>query len=147
MNGKRVLVTTIVLFGLIQLIPYGHRHTNPPVSAEPDWDSPRTRELFFRACKDCHSNQTKWPWYSHVAPASWLIERDVEEARSHFNVSEWRRRKQHSDEAAEKFRDKDMPPWFYLPLHAEARFSDAERADFLAGLIRMFGDEDAEEGD
>jgi len=144
MDAKRFMVAVIVLFALIQLVPYGHRRTNPRVVAEPDWDSPQTRELFFRACKNCHSNQTEWPWYSRIAPASWLVQRDVEKARSHFDVSEWGRRKQHSDEAAGKFRDADMPPWFYLPFHGEARFSASERAEFLAGLISTFGDEDTD---
>ena len=62
---------------IIQFVPYGRDHTNPPVIAEPAWDSPQTRALFFRACADCHSNETKWPWYSTIAPASWLITRDT----------------------------------------------------------------------
>ena len=74
-------------FGLaIQLVPYGRDHTNPPVLAEPAWDAPRTRELFFQACKDCHSNETVWPGYASLAPMSWLVQHDVEEGREHFNV-------------------------------------------------------------
>lgn len=69
---------------LRKFVPYGHDHTNPPVTAEPSWDSPRTRELFFTACKDCHSNESHWPWYASVAPASWLVYRDVAEGRSNF---------------------------------------------------------------
>src|SRR5690349_11025724 len=62
------------LFLLIQAVPYGRAHTNPPVVSEPHWDSPRTRELAKRACFDCHSNETRWPWYSHVAPMSWVLQ-------------------------------------------------------------------------
>jgi hypothetical protein len=58
---------------------YGRDHSNPPVRIEPRWDRARTRELAVRACFDCHSNQTRWPWYSHVAPISWLVQHDVEE--------------------------------------------------------------------
>ena len=65
-------VIVVVVVG-IQLIPYGRNHTNPPVVTEPQWDSPRTRELFTRACADCHSNETVWPWYSNLAPMSWLV--------------------------------------------------------------------------
>ena len=54
------------------IVPFGHSHTNPPVTKEPAWNSPDTRALVQRACFDCHSNQTTWPWYSHVAPVSWL---------------------------------------------------------------------------
>ena len=59
----------VVLFVLLQLVPYGRDHANPPVRQEPAWDAPRTRELAGRACFDCHSNQTLWPWYASVAPS------------------------------------------------------------------------------
>jgi hypothetical protein len=75
------VIGLVVLFGLIQLIPYGHNHTNPSVVAEPQWDTPQTRELTARACYDCHSNATVWRWYSSIAPASWLIQHDVEDGR------------------------------------------------------------------
>lgn len=75
--GTWVLGTLLVLLLAIQLVPYGRDHTNPPVVAEPAWDSPATRALFVRACADCHSNQTVWPWYSHVAPVAWLVAHDV----------------------------------------------------------------------
>ena len=61
-------------FLLIQFVPYGRSHTNPPVLSEPAWDSPETRVLAQTACFDCHSNETDWsPWYTKVAPASWLV--------------------------------------------------------------------------
>ena len=129
---------------VIQLIPYGREHENPPVVQEPAWDQTRTRELFFRACQDCHSNQTDWPWYSSVAPVSWLVQHDVDEGRSHFNVSEWGRDKNHGDEAAELVRKGEMPPWFYLAVHPEARLSDAERDELVAGLSATFGENDSE---
>jgi len=88
---KRILIG-IVLAGVIvliaiQLVPYGHAHTNPPVTGDPQWDSPQTRELAKRACFDCHSNETVWPWYSNIAPVSWLIQHDVDEGRSRMNFS------------------------------------------------------------
>jgi hypothetical protein len=66
-----------LLVALIQAVPYGRAHSNPPVVSEPAWDSPRARELAVRACFDCHSNETVWPWYSNIAPVSWLIQSDV----------------------------------------------------------------------
>ena len=75
-----VVVVGIVGFLLIQLVPYGKDHANPPVVQEPKWDSPATRELAKRACFDCHSNEVVWPWYSNIAPASWLVAHDVQEA-------------------------------------------------------------------
>ena len=125
----------------VQLVPYGWRRTNPPVVAEPDWDSPRTRELFQRACADCHSNRTKWPWYSRVAPISWLIVKDVEQGRSHLNVSEWNRPQKDAREAAEELRDGKMPLPIYLPAHPEARLSAAEKAELVRGLEATFGSE------
>lgn len=135
----------VVLFGLIQLVPYGRDHTNPPVVKEPEWDSPRTRELFFQTCANCHSYETEWPWYASVAPVSWLVQHDVEEGREHFNVSRWGQGKQHGDEAAKMLRGGDMPPWFYLPAHPEARLDDGQKRELLKGLVATFGDEEAEE--
>jgi mono/diheme cytochrome c family protein len=124
---------------IIQFIPYGRDHTNPPVIAEPAWDSPQTRTLFFRACADCHSNETRWPWYSTIAPASWLITRDVMEGRAEFNVSEWGRPDNEGDDAAKTVQNGEMPPWFYLPLHPEANLSPAERQQLINGLLATFG--------
>jgi mono/diheme cytochrome c family protein len=142
---KIALIAFGVLLIVAQLVPYGRNHTNPPVVAEPQWDRSETRDLFFRACKDCHSNETDWPWYSNVAPASWLVYRDVMHGRSEFNVSRWGTGKQEADEAAEKVREGEMPLKIYLPTHPEARLGDSEKADLIAGLVATFGDE--EEGD
>ena len=71
------LASIVGLFLLLQLVPYGRTHSNPPTVVEPAWDSPRTRELAVRACFDCHSNQTRWPWYrmahpqADLTPAEW----------------------------------------------------------------------------
>ena len=76
MLKKIILIIIVVAVGgflLIQLVPFGRDHTNPPVVQEPNWDSPATRELAQRACFDCHSNETVWPWYSNIAPVSWLV--------------------------------------------------------------------------
>jgi mono/diheme cytochrome c family protein len=135
---KRWIIVLAVLFVAIQLVPYGRDHVNPPVQKEPAWDGPQTREIFFRACKNCHSNETEWPWYSNIAPASWMVQYDVSHARSHFNVSEWGRARNKGDEAADEVRDDEMPPWYYRPLHPEARLSPAEREAFAAGLERTF---------
>ena len=88
---KPLLLGAIGLAALIQLVPYGRSHDNPPVTAEPQWDSPETQALVKRACYDCHSNETKWPWYSNVAPVSWLVQNDVNEGREHVNLTEWDR--------------------------------------------------------
>jgi hypothetical protein len=93
---------------------------------------PETLAIVQRACQNCHSEQTRWPWYSHVAPVSWLIARDVKEARAHMNLSRWP-----DYSAAERMlllsaigsavRNHAMPVQRYLLLHPEARLTDNER--------------------
>ena len=140
---KKILLGLIVLFVVIQFIPYGKDHTNPPVVAEPQWDSPQTRALFMRACGDCHSNETKWPWYSNVAPISWSVAHHVEEGREHFNVSMWgAQKKNKADEAAEEVEEGEMPLKSYLLAHPEARLSDAEKEALIEGLKKTFGEEE-----
>ena len=136
----------------IQLIPYGRDHTNPPVTGEPAWDSAATRETAVKACFDCHSNETVWPWYSNIAPFSWRLQNHVDEGSAKLNFSEWGTGEQEVEHIVGVVREGEMPPWDYLPLHPEARLSDAETSTFLDGLTRTFGAGDAggnggEEGD
>ncbi len=138
----RFIVGVLLFLALIQLIPYGRDHTNPPVLHEPSWDSPQTRQVFFQVCKNCHSNETVWPWYANVAPLSWLVRFDVTHGRKNLNVSEWGTREFHGDKAAQEVREGDMPPFYYLPLHPEAWLTKAERAEFAAGLEKTFGKKD-----
>ncbi|MCI0695404.1 heme-binding domain-containing protein [candidate division KSB1 bacterium] len=127
-------LTILGLFVIIQLVPYGRAHSNPPVRMEPQWDSPRTRELAKRACYDCHSNETVWPWYSNVAPMSWLVQSDVDEARDMMNFSEWDRPQKEAHEAAEQVQKGKMPLWFYVPLHPQANLSTDEKQTLVQGL-------------
>ena len=133
------LAIAVLLFAVIQVVPYGHPRTNPPVAAEPSWDSPETRELARHACFDCHSNETEWPLYSRVAPVSWLVQRDVAEGRAHLNFSEWNRPQKEADEAAEAVREGEMPMRIYQLMHAHARLSDADRQRLATGLERTLG--------
>ena len=131
---KRVALALVAVFLLIQAVPYGRAHTNPPGRVEPAWASPAVRALAVRACFDCHSNESRWPWYANVAPMSWLIQHDVDEGREHLNFSEWDRPQRHARDAAEEVEEGEMPPAVYLPLHPEARLSAAEKAELVAGL-------------
>jgi hypothetical protein len=121
----------------IQFIPYGRNHVNPPVLQEPRWDRPETRALTVRACFDCHSNETVWPWYSHVAPLSWLVQRDVLEGRRTLNFSEWNRR-QEARESIKTIHEGEMPPWLYALPGTTARLKAGERATLIAGLEAPF---------
>jgi hypothetical protein len=132
-----IFVLTVIA---AQFIPYGKDHVNPSIVAEPTWDRPKTKELFSRACGDCHSNETKWPWYSSIAPTSWLIQHDINEGRGDFNVSMWGvQKKNEGTKAAEEVKKGDMPLWFYLIPHPEARLSDNEKNELIHGLVATFG--------
>jgi len=123
-----------VLFLLAQAVPYGRSHANPPVSAEPRWDSSQTRELAARACFDCHSNLTTWPWYSNVAPVSWLVQRDVDGGRASLNFSEWNKPQDGAGDISEAISSGSMPPWFYPLMHPKANLSKSEQQRLIAGL-------------
>jgi Haem-binding domain len=129
-----IVVAGIVLFGLIQLVPFGRNHANPPIVQEIQWDSPETRALAERACFSCHSNRTVWPWYSNIAPSSWLLAMDVTEGRDHMNFSDWGNRPRSAEEIARQIERSNMPPGRYLALHPEARLSAEERAQLIAGF-------------
>jgi hypothetical protein len=134
-------VVLVALFVVLQGIALALPRTNPPVIAEPNWDSPQTRELFMRACGDCHSNQTNWRWYTYVAPAAFLAYRDVTEGRQKCNVSEWGMGGEAKcDESVEQIQEGKMPPWFYLPLHPEANLSAQAKQQLIQGLIATFGE-------
>jgi mono/diheme cytochrome c family protein len=140
---RRVLrfagLSLVALLVLAQLVPYGRNHTNPPVRAEPAWDRPATRELARRACFDCHSNETRWPWYANIAPVSWLVQHDVDEGREDLNFSEWNRPFAEAGEAAETVLKQTMPPPYYVWMHSEANLTDAQRRELASGLNATVG--------
>jgi len=138
--GRRLALGILAVFVVIQFIPIGAGKTNPEGGREVTWDSDRTKQLVERACYDCHSNKTVWPWYSYVAPVSWLVEHDVHEGREHLNFSEWDKEQKHADEAAEEVEDGEMPLRIYTLLHPEARLEGAARAHLIEGLKKTLGD-------
>jgi hypothetical protein len=92
-----------------------------------------------RACYTCHSNETVWPWYTSVAPLSWLTQWDVDTGRRKLNFSEWDRPQRDAHEAAETVREGEMPPWYFAAGRPEARLTPAERGALVAGLQRSLG--------
>lgn len=131
-----ILVLSLI-FITLQFVPV--QADNPPVIAEPNWDSPQTRELMVRACYDCHSNETVWPWYSRVAPASWLIAKDVNDGRAELNYSEWSPYHDgEAEEAVEMIVSGEMPLRPYLLLHPEAKLTEAEVTQLITGLQATF---------
>lgn len=126
-------VFVIMLFG-IQLIPVDR--SNPPVSQVVD-ATPEVMNILKRACFDCHSNEVVWPWYSKVAPVSWLIAKDVREGREHINFSTWDEydaedRAEILEEMWEEVEEGEMPLWFYTPLHPEAKLSEQDLSVLMA---------------
>lgn len=128
-----VLATTLVLsIGLLglQLRPPEFPRDNPPVVA-PLEAPPRVEAILRRGCYDCHSHETRWPWYSRVAPASWLVTRDVAAGRSRMNFSTWGDlrdgfRRRHARRIVERVEKGEMPPRRYVLLHPGSRPDEAE---------------------
>jgi hypothetical protein len=126
------------VFVLIQAIPV--ETGNPPVTADIP-APPEVKAILRRACYDCHSNETRWPWYSRVAPVSWLVAWDVREGRAELNFSTWneygtRDRVGKLKESWEEVDEGEMPPWFYLPVHRDARLSPADRTMLRAWALQ-----------
>lgn len=132
MNRKLLILagSLAVVLVAIQLVPVDR--TNPAVIA--DFDGPSGVESVLRAsCYDCHSHETRWPWYSRVAPASWLVAHDIEEARDHLNFSQWasyepKRQAKLAEEIWEEVEEGEMPLKMYLLAHSDARLSEAGKA-------------------
>lgn len=102
---------------------------------------PEAAAILRTACADCHSCETKWPWYSHVAPFSWMLERDVAEARKFLNLSRWPEygpegQRQLLDLALADMQSRKMPPARYLALHPEASLSPQQLEILAARLPR-----------
>jgi hypothetical protein len=143
----RVLFGGLAIFGLVQLVPYGWRHSNPPVIADAPWPDAPSAAIARTSCYSCHSNETDWPFYSYVAPMSWLVRSDVDRGREAFNFSDWNEYDNDVDDAIEMIEEGDMPPGRYTMIHRDARLSDAERQQLIAALSQMSHGGNDEDGD
>ena len=134
-KAKATLLALVAIFLVAQFFqpprenPTSESSDSFEVVAKP---SPQVRGIIERACQDCHSNRTVWPWYSRVAPASWLVADDVSEARQHLNLSEWgritpERRLQALGDICREVNSGDMPLWQYRLLHRSARLTRGDR--------------------
>jgi hypothetical protein len=137
----RGIIIFLILF-LIAAQFFRPDRTNPPINPAASFEtagnpSPEVAATVKRGCYDCHSNNTTWPWYSNVAPASWLLTSDVNRGRAHLNFSEWNRfspemARLRLKEVCEEVKGGDMPPWYYLLLHSGAKLSDSDK-EILCG--------------
>ncbi len=142
----------VIVVVILSVQAAAKNRSNPPVSAEPPWNTPETRAFAERACFACHSNQTKWPLYSALPVVGGLIEKHVLEGRRHLNFSEWGVGEQEGDEAAEKVfepmhyaEDDPFPQPPYNWLHPRARLTNTEQETLARGLIATLGGQGASE--
>jgi len=126
------IAALVILVIVLAILVFAVDRTNPPSKGALE-APPEIEATLRRACYDCHSNWTHWPWYSYVAPVSWLIARDVNLGRKEINFSEWgsyypatRRRK--LEWMGRALGEEKMPPWSYRLMHPGARLTDADRA-------------------
>ena len=127
--GRRVAYGLAAALVVAQLVPVSR--TNPPVDAEIVVE-PNVRALLRRACWDCHSHETVWPWYAWVAPVSWLVAHDVNHAREELDFSRFesyapKKQRKKLGEVGEEVDEGHMPLWYYVLLHPTARLDDEER--------------------
>ena len=125
---RAVVLGFLILLVAIQFVPINR--DNPPVTGEVR-ATPEVASLLRRSCYDCHSHETKWPWYSRVAPISWLVTHDVHEGRDHLNFSQWtaytpKDRAKKRAGISDLVQQRDMPLWYYLPMHSEAKLTDED---------------------
>lgn len=125
-----VAIVVAVGAGGLQLVPLEYPRDNPAAGATISGPAPVV-ELLRRACFDCHSNETRWPFYSYVAPLSWGVTSDVAAARSRMNLSEWEDlragfKRRFARKIVERVENREMPLPRYLWLHWNARVNDQE---------------------
>jgi hypothetical protein len=131
---KHLIQGAAVIFIAMQFVQPARK--NPPANPAASFaavakPAPEVAAIFQRACGDCHSNETTWPWYSRVAPASWLVADDVKKGRAHMNLSEWSFLSPEASRlklkaACKLVREQEMPLWQYRLMHSEARLTSAE---------------------
>lgn len=132
---KWLAVALVMLFAAAQA--YRPARTNPRVEEAKTLRAnarltPEVAAVLERSCNDCHSSETRWPWYSNVSPVSWFLKTHVDEGRRELNFSEWggytpRRRERKLHEICQQVESGQMPLRSYLPLHPSARLSDEDR--------------------
>ncbi|MCX6835926.1 MAG: heme-binding domain-containing protein [candidate division Zixibacteria bacterium] len=126
---RLILIVVVVAIVVAQFVPV--TRDNPPVKS--DFDGPvAVKQVLKKSCYDCHSNETIWPWYSYVAPVSWLVASDVSEARQKLNFSDWgvmssEKQARIAEAVWDEVEKGDMPLSQYLLLHSDAKPTDADK--------------------
>ncbi|MCB8944451.1 MAG: heme-binding domain-containing protein [Ardenticatenaceae bacterium] len=126
---------------LLQLWPTDT--SNPPVISTPTWEDAEVAQLAERACYDCHSHETEWPWYTKIVPAYFLMAGDVQRGRQMLNFSKWEETcctKEQIDDMATAVTKNHMPLPYYLVLHPEARLNRDEQGQLVYGLMEVMNE-------
>ena len=134
---RRIVLGLVILFVVAQFVPYGHDHSNPKVVQDAPWPDVDTADIARSSCYACHSNETDWPVYSHVAPFSWLVQRDVDEGRDKLNFSRWDESQVQLDKVVDQIEQGNMPPSNYTRIHGSAKLTGEEQAALVAALLAM----------
>ena len=131
-----VMIATLGTFLVIQVVPYGKSHSNPPVTGEPQWANTETRDLMVRACFGCHSNQVVYPTYASVAPISWVVQSHIDEGRNRVNYSEFDKHPRAAHDTLRVIENGSMPPSYYTMFgrHPEAKLTASELQTLIAGI-------------
>jgi len=132
---RRILLILAVLFVVAQFIrplPANIQTDPRKTLAKARNIPPDVAAVFNRACRDCHSNTTAWPWYSQIAPVSWMLAEHVKDGRKELNIDEWgaytpRREARKLEEICDQVKKGDMPLPSYLWIHHDSRLSDADK--------------------
>lgn len=144
---KSAVLGALALLLLIQLVPYGRAHADPPVTQAAQWPPGPAESLFQSSCGDCHSNMTVWRWYSNIAPASWLVQNDVDGGRSRFNVSEWGQMPQPElSDVQDQVMSGEMPPLQYTLAHPSKKLSTEEKQQLSDGLAKLYSTDPPPQG-
>ena len=137
-----IIVAGVIILTVVSIF----LETNPAVVKEPNWDSPQTRDLAVRACFDCHSNQTQWPWYTKLPVGAWLAAADTVGGRQSLNFSEWGvapsgvlgagggEAGTSMDRIVRVIQNGSMPPGIYTMMHPNAILNDQEKQQLIDGL-------------
>ncbi|MBP9151142.1 MAG: heme-binding domain-containing protein [Flavobacteriales bacterium] len=133
---RKILVPIVLILGLIQFIPFERKTVAVDESAKFKTDNIEVQNILDKACMDCHSNESKYPWYAEVVPVNYFLDNHITEGREHLNLSEWNAlsaedRKDAIKEIGEVIEKKEMPMLTYWLIHWDAKLTDAERATLV----------------
>jgi hypothetical protein len=131
------LAILAAVFVVLQLVPYGHDHGAPATTKRAQLE-PAAARIATDACMDCHSNATRWPWYTNVAPASLLVVNDVKGGREHLNLSRWDKPQPDLEEVIGAIDGGGMPPAQYKLIHGDSRLTAAQRRTLIAGFRALY---------